>query len=167
MQAWLIGLIIVAAFGVFVLISKLSERHQSSVSSPYFRRNTIIVDWDYGLVGAEQLSRTSEGYVYVLSAENEGKVEKVYGDNDLVPLNPHLNVVGYQTYIDAKVIAHLSDKVDINALSRSFESDRAKIASLQGELADWRANFDAKVEQYINNQERLGRANRTMKKGGA
>jgi hypothetical protein len=164
MQVWIVIAFVIFIVGLFVLLSRLSEKHENEIDSPFFRRDTFIVDWDFGIVAAKKLQRSGDGgYVYVLSTENEGQVEKEYGEMDLIPLNPHLNVIGYQIFVEVRVIAHLTKEIDIGVLTSNFEKERTKVAVLQSQLQDWQANFDSKIEQFITNQERLGKATRPSK----
>jgi hypothetical protein len=160
-----------AVAGVVILIFYIAIRQEKSahrVDSPYFRRDTLILDDEYGAVYAKSLERTSQGYVYEIETELEGKQRKVYNDGDLIDLNKSLNVVSNQTYICASIIRQLSKREDLISISEAFAREKRKVANLQAELNDLRYNFNRKVQQSIDNQIMLSRANRpSFKRGGA
>ena len=106
----LIALIVISAVGVVMWIIN-NNKHESEIEVPYVPGEPLIYDEEYGLCFIKSGARTSEdGMEYVMEADREGKVKKVYSEKDLLEANKHLNILGRRFIITAKAAAILDGK---------------------------------------------------------
>lgn len=168
MAQWWIFLIIVMSFFGALIVMILRSRGASRAGSPMLRAKTIILDDEYSLAFAFEMQRTSDGgYSYLLKTALEGMRQKVYGEDELLDLNKHLNVIGDQVYITRKLVLKLADKVDVAAMEGEIRVLKAGLDEWQTRAKLAGANKDAEVEKSISNAERLGKAYRPTKSKGA